>query len=170
MRPLYVPVRFAATVLAVSAAAGCVNVGADTARPGPSRSTGQQGGKAPDGGAPVPGAGAGYGGPAADGDRREDRDGAKLGESASAPETPSGRRSAPATPTGPRHTPKPGDPVPTEEQPPDPRTEEPTPPPTVEPPTSPTPPPTAEPSSSAHEDPSPQLVQREPAPAAGRPA
>ncbi|MFE9613288.1 hypothetical protein [Streptomyces sp. NPDC006012] len=170
MRPLYVPVRFAATVLAVSAAAGCVSVGADTARPGPSRSTGQEGGKAPDGGAAVPGAGAGYGGPAAGGDRREERGEAEPGESASASQPPSGRHRAPATASGPWHTQKPGDPLPTEEQPSDPYTEEPTPTPTVEPSSSPTLPPTAEPSSSAHEDPSPQLVQREPAPRAGRPA
>jgi hypothetical protein len=50
VRSLYVPVRFAAAVLAVATAAGCVNVGADATHPEPSRSSGQQGGKAPDGG------------------------------------------------------------------------------------------------------------------------
>jgi hypothetical protein len=172
VRSLYVPVRFAAAVLAVATAAGCVNVGADATHPEPSRSSGQQGGKAPDGGAAVPGAdsGAGYRRTAGEGGASEPHGKQDSGESASASATPSGRREAPATPSGPRRTGKPGNPVPTEVQPPDSQTDEPTPTPTPsppEPPASPSPPPSAEPSSSAHEQPSPQLALREPAPAAG---
>ncbi len=68
MRRLYVPVRLAATALAVAAAAGCMSVGdgASGGDAGPSRSAGEQGGKEPDGGSHVPG-GAGYGAAAADG-------------------------------------------------------------------------------------------------------
>ncbi|MGW3950998.1 hypothetical protein ACWEKM_08575 [Streptomyces sp. NPDC004752] len=170
MRPLYVPVRIAATVLAVAAAAaGCVHVGEDAGRVGPSRSAGQQGGKAPGGGSAVSGgAGAGNAG-AEGGDGKRGRGGkGKPGESASASATPSGGGSASATPAGPRRSEGPGDPAPTGGQPSAPHTDEPTStPPPPEPPVSPPPPATAEPSSSAHEEPGPQLVQREPAPAAG---
>ena len=62
MRPLYVPVRLAATVMAVAAAAGCMSVGDDGAAGArkPSHSAGQRGGEAPDGGPAVSGGGAGY--------------------------------------------------------------------------------------------------------------
>ncbi|PNG16385.1 hypothetical protein C1J00_42195, partial [Streptomyces cahuitamycinicus] len=62
MRPLYVPVRLAATVVAVAAAAGCMSVGDDAGGSvKPSHSAGQRGGEAPDGGPAVSGGGAGFG-------------------------------------------------------------------------------------------------------------
>ena len=70
MRPLYVPVRLAATVVAVAAAAGCMSVGDDTGGSvKPSHSAGQRGGEAPDGGSAVPGGGAGFGAAGAGGGR-----------------------------------------------------------------------------------------------------
>ncbi|MCT7352498.1 hypothetical protein N4P33_09970, partial [Streptomyces sp. 15-116A] len=67
MRRKLVPVRLAATVVAVAAAAGCMSVGEDGAGGGgkPSHSA-RPGGEAPDG-AVAPGDGAGYGAAAADG-------------------------------------------------------------------------------------------------------
>ncbi|MYW48378.1 hypothetical protein GT346_34985, partial [Streptomyces sp. SID161] len=56
MRPSYVPVRLAVTVLALTAAAGCVSVGDDAGRARPAHSAGQRGGEVPDGG-PAQGAG-----------------------------------------------------------------------------------------------------------------
>ncbi len=52
MRPLYVPVRLAATVVAAAAATGCMSVGDDAPGGGarPSHSAGERGGGAPDGG------------------------------------------------------------------------------------------------------------------------
>ena len=71
MRALYVPVRLAATVMAVAAAAGCMSVGDDGDRPAPSHSAGQRGGEAPDGGSAVSGGGAGFhGAKGAEGDGR----------------------------------------------------------------------------------------------------
>ncbi|MDX3575181.1 hypothetical protein PV648_39010, partial [Streptomyces sp. ID05-47C] len=53
MRPLYVPVRLAVTVLAVAAVAGCMSVGDEEGgRAQPSHSAGEQGGDAPGGGSP----------------------------------------------------------------------------------------------------------------------
>ncbi|MEU9383539.1 hypothetical protein AB0D38_22260, partial [Streptomyces sp. NPDC048279] len=70
MRPLYVPVRLAVTVMAVAAAAGCVNVGDDAGKVKPSHSAGHRDGEGGDGGSGVSGGGgAGYGGEAADGKR-----------------------------------------------------------------------------------------------------
>ncbi|MYS55815.1 hypothetical protein GTW46_38170, partial [Streptomyces sp. SID6013] len=68
MRPLYVPVRLAATALAVAAAAGCMSVGDDAPGGGgrPSHSAGERGGEVPDGGPEVSGGNAGYGAAAAD--------------------------------------------------------------------------------------------------------
>ncbi|WP_143662142.1 hypothetical protein, partial [Streptomyces glaucescens] len=66
MRPLYVPVRLAATLLAVTAAAGCMSVGDDDGgRAEPSHSAGPEGGEAPGGFPAVTGGGAGYQGVAA---------------------------------------------------------------------------------------------------------
>ncbi|RSS92322.1 hypothetical protein EF919_19275, partial [Streptomyces sp. WAC02707] len=67
MRPLYVPVRLAATAVAVVAAAGCMSVGDDASGGGatPSHSAGERGGAAPDGASAV-GGNAGYGAAAAD--------------------------------------------------------------------------------------------------------
>jgi hypothetical protein len=182
VRPLYVPVRLAATVLAVAAAAGCMSVGDDESGGGvrPSHSAGQRGGEVPEGGPAASGGNAGYGAAAADeehgrgkkaesGDRKGDgkeRGGDGKGKDASASAAP------PAHPTG--APPKGGnpEPEPTRTPPAEPtRTVEPEPTPTQEPPASPTPEPTvAEPSSSAHEPPGTQLEQRQPAPAAGAPA
>lgn len=68
MRPLYVPVRLAATALAVAAAAGCMSVGDDESGGGarPSHSAGERGGAVPDGGPAVSGGNAGYDAAAAD--------------------------------------------------------------------------------------------------------
>lgn len=184
---LYVPVRLAAAVVAVAAAAGCMSVGDDEGRRAePSHSAGQQGGEAPDGGVVVPGDGVGFGGGAAGGvpdghgdgkdGRKKDGDGeedeGEPGESgapsASASALPGA--SVPA-PVGPGRTVAPGgDPVPPKPLPtPTRTTEEPQPPePSPEPPASPEPT-VAEPSSSAHEQTGPQMVQREPAPQAGVP-
>ncbi|GAA2222046.1 hypothetical protein GCM10010360_46970 [Streptomyces nogalater] len=178
VRPLSVPARLAATVLAVTAAAGCVNVGDDAGRPRPSRSAGQPAGEAPDGG-PVQG----MDGPveaAGHGDGKHGHGGkVKPGESGSATPAPSGAGSASGPPDKPGKpgkqgepgepgtTEAPGGPAPTKEPPTPPASSAPpAPPATTEPPPA-TEPPSAEPSSSAHEETGPQLVQREPAPAAG---
>ncbi|NEA94112.1 hypothetical protein G3I22_17615, partial [Actinospica acidiphila] len=73
MRRLYVPVRLAATVVAVAAAAGCVSVGDDDAggKAAPSHSAGRSGGEAPDGGTDRVGGKAGHGAAGADGGRDE---------------------------------------------------------------------------------------------------
>ncbi|MFE1465782.1 hypothetical protein ACFW6M_32370 [Streptomyces nigra] len=175
MRPLYVPVRLAATAVAVAAVAGCMSVGDDggggSAKP--SHSAGQRGGEAPDGG-PAGTGGSGFGAHAdVDGKRgkKKGKDaGKKSRKSADPSDSPSARASAsrPAGPAQPGGTEGPG---PTRTAEPEPtRTAEPEPTPTQDPVTpTPTPPP-AEPSSSAHEDTAPQLVQREPAPEAQAPA
>ncbi|MFG2359203.1 hypothetical protein [Streptomyces sp. NPDC048521] len=167
MRPLYVPVRLAVTVLAVAAAAGCVNVGDDAGRARPSHSAGQRGAEAPDGG-PVDGAG-GFGDDGAAADGKHGHGGKKKpGKSVSASATPSGADSSSTAPAKPGQTVRPGDPAPTEEQPTSPPSSAPPEPPaSTPPPPPPSEPPSAEPSSSAHEETGPQLVQREPAPAAG---
>ena len=185
MRPLYVPVRMAATALAVAAAAGCMSVGDDGSggRAKPSQSAGERGGEVPEGGPAVSGGNAGYDAAAADeghgkgkkgagGDRAGGDGKGKGGEggkgkdaSASAP--PAAHPTGAPPPNGGNHGPEPTRTPPAEPT----RTAEPEPTPTEEPPASPTPDPTvAEPSSSAHEPPGTQLEQREPAPAAGTPA
>ncbi|MDX3579472.1 hypothetical protein PV663_21500, partial [Streptomyces sp. FL07-04A] len=69
MRPLYLPVRLAVTVMAVAAAAGCMSVGEDDGgRAKPSHSAGPRGGEA--GGGDSRGAGGGFGVGAAGGDGR----------------------------------------------------------------------------------------------------
>ncbi|MEU2783395.1 MULTISPECIES: hypothetical protein [unclassified Streptomyces] len=177
MRPLYVPVRLAATVVAVAAVAGCMSVGDDGGgeKAKPSHSAGQRGGEAPDGGPAARGGGSGFG-PHADVDGKRGKKkgkgkGKKAGGSAEPSDSPSAGASAsrpagggpeqPGRTDGPGPT-RPADPEPT-------RPAEPEPTPTQEPST-PTPtPPTAEPSSSAHEETAPQLGRREPAPAAQAP-
>ncbi|WP_251094028.1 hypothetical protein [Streptomyces sp. Caat 7-52] len=175
MRPLNVPVRLAVTVLAVTAAAGCVNVGDDAGRARPSHSAGQRGGEAP-GGAPVADV-RGFADEDVIGDgKRGHRGKAKPGRSASAPAGPSGTGSAsgkpgkpgtPGKPGEPGTTDPPGDPAPTEVPPTPPASSAPPEPPASTPPPPVSEQPSAEPSSSAHDETGPQLVQREPAPAAG---
>ncbi|WP_282087688.1 hypothetical protein [Streptomyces tendae] len=187
MRPLYVPVRLAATALAVAAAAGCMSVGDDEPGGGarPSHSAGERGGAVPDGGPAVSGGNAGYDAAAAGeghgkgkkakgkGKGRDEGDGKGKGGkggdggAGSVTEPPAARPTGAPPPDGGDH-----DPEPTRTPPAEPtRTAEPEPTRTEEPPASPTPDPTvAEPSSSAHEPPGTQLEQREPAPAAGTPA
>jgi hypothetical protein len=174
VRPLYVPVRLAATVIAVAAAAGCMSVGDDGAGGSvkPSHSAGQRGAKAPDGGSAVSG-GAGYGTGAADGEGGHGK--GKGGKGKRAPGKSGGPSVSPSAVAG-TSAPtddKPGKPA----RPSPPRTSAPSPTRTPDPeptPTSPgpsaSPDPTPEPSSSAHEPPGPQLAQREPAPEAGAPA
>ncbi|MER7965439.1 MULTISPECIES: hypothetical protein [Streptomyces] len=187
MRPLYVPVRLAATAMAVAAAAGCMSVGDDAPGGGtrPSHSAGERDGEVPEGGPSVSGGNAGYGAAVADGKRgkgrkgeAEDGDGAEddgggkdgggeKGEDASGSERPAGRPTGNRPGDGGNHDPGPTRTLPAEPT----RPAEPEPTPPEEPPASPTPEPTvAEPSSSAHEPPGTQLEQREPAPAAGTPA
>ncbi|MFB6553689.1 hypothetical protein [Streptomyces sp. NPDC056405] len=181
MRPLYVPVRLAATVVAVAAVTGCMSVGDDASGGGarPSHSAGERGGEVPEGGPAVSGGNAGYDA-AADEDRGRGKgkkgkgDGKGKGEK----EGGKGKDATPSAPTPARPSGAPpakgGDdePAPTRTPPAEPtRTAEPEPTPPPEPPASPTPEPTvAEPSSSAHEPPGTQLAQREPAPEAGAPA
>jgi hypothetical protein len=171
---LYVPVRLAATVVAIAAAAGCMSVGDDGADGNvrPSHSAGQRGAKAPDGGSAVSG-GAGYGVGATDGERGHGK--GKDGKGKGAPDEsgdPSVSPSAEAGGSAPTDEKpgKPARPTPPRASAPSPtRTPDPEPTPTPsEPSTSPDP--TPEPSSSAHEPPGPQLAQREPAPEAGVPA
>ncbi|EPJ34557.1 hypothetical protein STAFG_8369 [Streptomyces afghaniensis 772] len=177
---MYVPVRLAATVVAVAAAAGCMSVGDDGAGGSakPSHSAGRHGGEAPDGGSAVSGGGAGFG-TAADGERghgkgkkakgKKGKDGGagepvssrgvavRCGERARAgagQAGEAGQADAEAAGSADAH--------------PDGRTRahadadrgDESPEPTDKP----------EPSSSAHEPPGPQLAQREPAPEAGSPA
>ncbi|MEV6883366.1 hypothetical protein [Streptomyces sp. NPDC051135] len=182
MRPLYVPVRLAATAMAVVAAAGCMSVGDDEpgGGVGPSHSAGERGGEVPEGGPAVSGGNAGYDAEAGDGRRGKGRKaegedegdgkgkgGKGKGKDASAPVPPAAHPTGDRPPNGGNHGP-----VPTWTPPAEPtHPAEPDPTPTQEPPASPTPEPTvAEPSSSAHEPPGTQLEQREPAPAAGAPA
>ncbi|MFI7499629.1 hypothetical protein ACIBVL_14240 [Streptomyces sp. NPDC049687] len=179
MRPMYVPVRLAATVMAVAAAAGCMSVGDDEGgRAKPSHSASHRGGEAPDGG--PAGVGGGYMGAAGgDGKRGHGKGKARASASASASSSPSAGASASvsAPHVKPGRTEKPGMPTPPRAQPSTPpRSPDPEPPaPTPEPPV-PSPEPTvAEPSSSAHEEggsggTAAQLTQREPAPEAGTPA
>lgn len=185
MRPLYVPVRMAATALAVVAAAGCMSVGDDGSggRAKPSQSAGERGGEVPEGGPAVSGGTPGTArrprttgmargrraragtGPGATARGRGGEGGKGKDASASAP--PAAHPTGAPPPNGGNHGPEPTRTPPAEPT----RTAEPEPTPTEEPPASPTPDPTvAEPSSSAHEPPGTQLEQREPAPAAGTPA
>ncbi|MFE2096635.1 MULTISPECIES: hypothetical protein [unclassified Streptomyces] len=168
MRPLYVPVRLVVTVLALTAAAGCVSVGDDAGRARPSHSAGQRGGEAPDGGPVDVGGGLGHGGGGSGDGKHEHGGKKKRGESATPSVTPSVPGSVSAAPPQPGKT---VDPAPAHTIEPTPtQTAEPQPTPTEEPTPASTPPPSAEPSSSAHEETGPQLVQREPAPEAGTPA
>lgn len=145
MRQLSAPVRWAAvTALTIAASTGCMSIGDDSAKPGPSRSAGTKGASAdPDGGT-VPGSGrSGHGGSHAE--AQSDREaGAKPDPSASG-RTPS------AAPDGKGATPKPGAQVPTGAgKPPAPQSSEPGP---GEPPAPPVPGP--EPSSPPPPDPGP---------------
>lgn len=172
MRALYVPVRLAATVMAVAAAAGCMSVGNDgDDRPGPSHSAGHRAGEEPDGGTSVGGGGIGsHGGKGGKGHKGSP----KPGESESGDASPSASASKGGKPSA-KATDKGGgdpstDPVPPGEPTPTRTTAEPTPepPPVSTPPSSD--PGSAEPSSSAHEQPATQLVQREPHPRPARPS
>ncbi|MFF3612268.1 hypothetical protein [Streptomyces sp. NPDC002580] len=169
MRALHVPVRLAVTVVALAAAAGCMSVGDDGERPGPSHSAGRRAGEAP-GDEPAAGVGGvgSRGGKGGHGGKGKAKPGesASGDPSASASESASGKPSAKATEKGGKPSAvsvPPGEPTPTR------TTEEPSP----EPPPPPSPaepdPGPAEPSSSAHEQQATQLVQREPAPEAGSP-
>ncbi|MFE0804032.1 hypothetical protein [Streptomyces sp. NPDC058812] len=183
MRPLYVPVRLAATVVAVAAATGCMSVGDDASGGGarPSRSAGERGGEVPDGGPAATGGNAGYDATVADKDRGRGKGkkakGDGKGKGKGEKEGGTGKDATPSAPPPERPTGAPpakgGDDgsAPTRTPPAEPtRTVEPQPTPPPEPPASPTPEPTvAEPSSSAHEPPGTQLAQREPAPEAGAP-
>ncbi len=184
MRPKYVPVRLAATVLAVAAAAGCMSVGdGEDGRAKPSHSAGERGGKAHDGG--PAGVGGGYMGAAGgDGKHGHGSGRGRPGASASGSGEPSEGASESASagsgkPGKPGKSEQPGAPEPTQAQPPEPtRSPDPEPPAASPEPPAPSPEPTvAEPSSSAHESgggtgggSAPQLVEREPAPEAGVPA
>ncbi|MDX2531027.1 hypothetical protein ACSCB1_43185 [Streptomyces europaeiscabiei] len=173
MRALNVSVRLAATVMAVAAAAGCMSVGDEGRKPGPSPSAGQRGGEKPDGGSAVTGGG-GTGYQSGQGKRRGS---ASPGPSASRSASAAPAASGAAEPSGKATPPKGGTDEGNGEWPeqPEPTKGEPTPPPTVEPQPEPepskpveppSPEPSAEPSSSAHEQ-GAQLVEREPAPRAG---
>ncbi|MFD5640144.1 hypothetical protein ACFWJM_39220 [Streptomyces sp. NPDC127077] len=172
MRALYVPVRLAAAVLAVAATAGCMSVGDDAGRPGPSHSADRRADGVPgDGSAVVGGEVGSYSGKSGKGGkgRRHGKASAKPGESASgdASASPGAKPSAKATEKdgapSKASTPPGGEPTP-------PRTSaEPSPEPPPASPPSPPDPGTPEPSSSAHEQPVTQLIQREPAPEAGSP-
>lgn len=173
MRALYVPVRLAATVMTVAVGAGCVSVGDDGAKPGPSHSARQRGGEEPDGGPAGPdGAGAEYqGGRGKKGAVAEPHASASASKSASASASGTAKPSpGPTTKDGEGgdHEDKPPRPEPPQDEPTPTRTQE-QPPPTKEPEPPAPEPPTAEPSSSAH-DQGTQLVEREPAPRAGEAA
>ncbi|MGW2897858.1 hypothetical protein ACWDAO_25490 [Streptomyces sp. NPDC001212] len=88
MRPLFVSVRLAAVVAAVTAAAGCVSVGEDAGSVRPSHSAGDRGGRAPGGVDAVSRGDAGRAGGGGDGKRGHGGKG-KPGESPSAPVSPS---------------------------------------------------------------------------------
>ncbi|MFI8235286.1 hypothetical protein ACIGDI_41500 [Streptomyces sp. NPDC085900] len=172
MRPMYVPVRLAATVLAVATAAGCMSVGEDAGGDGarPSHSAGRHGGEAPDGGTAI--SGGGWLGAAADGKhpgkKGKGKDGGKSASPSASPSA-GATASAPAR-GGAGRTDQPGAPTPTRATPTATHTDPQPPTPTEQPTSSaPEPPPSAEPSSSAHPDAGPQLAQREPAPTAGSP-
>lgn len=172
MRPLPVPVRLAAAVMAVAATAGCVNVGEDGGRASPSHSAHQSGGAAPgDGGPAWPQDDAGYGATASHGKHGHRGKKSKRGHrSASASAAPSKAGRSSTSPVKPGSSQKPADPPPTQAPPPVTTTSpEPETPETSVPPPPVTELPTAEPSSSAHEETLPQLAQREPAPEAGVP-
>ena len=171
MRALYVPVRLAAVVLAAAATAGCMSVGDDAGRPGPSHSAGRRADGVPGGGSAVGGGGAGsYSGKSGRSGKggKGGKVSAKPGESASADASASASPGAKPSEKAPdkggtpsKDTESPGgEPTPTR------TTSEPSPEP---PPPSPPDPGTPEPSSSAHEQPVTQLIQREPAPEAGSP-
>lgn len=172
MRALYVPVRLAATVMAVAAAAGCMSVGDDGDRPAPSHSAGHRGGEAPDGGPGVSGGGAGFhGAKGAKGDGGSPKPGESVSGSASPSASVSGgvKPSAKATEKG--GPGRPVEPGPTKAEPSPTRTTaeptpEPPPPPVSSPPVSE--PSTAEPSSSAHEQ-ATQLMEREAGASGGEP-
>ncbi|MFF2852479.1 hypothetical protein ACFVT5_40210 [Streptomyces sp. NPDC058001] len=177
MRSLYVPVRLAVVAAAVAATAGCMSVGDDAGRPGPSHSAGPRGGAAaPDGGTGATGGGTGHHDEhGAKADSRPGADGASPSASLSGTESPTA--SAPGKPPGdakPDVPNKPDVPTPTHPDPTPPRnTPDPTPTKPDPEPSSPDPT-TPEPSSSAHEDgPSgdqaARFMRMEPSPEAGEP-
>ncbi|WP_172382977.1 hypothetical protein [Streptomyces sp. MNP-20] len=181
MRQFYVSVRWAATVVAVAATAGCMSIGDDgSGAPVPGKSVKERGGAAaPDGGTVLPGdergrdddggRGGGHGkgkkgkgkrgdkGEASPEARGDDKPGSKPSRAGS------GTAAASVEPT------KNGRPTPTRTKPgPRPTRTTPTPDPTPEPPTPSPDPTTPEPSSSAHgEAEGPVKEQGEPSPEAG---
>jgi hypothetical protein len=168
VRAWYLPVRLAATVMAVAAATGCMRVGGDGLTPGPPHSARQHGGAEPDGGSAVTGGGIpGHQGGHDTAGTPAGRDGsAAASVSPSASGTPEPSSKASSEEGKDRHKrDKPQIPDPAMSQPTPTRTEE-QPPPTREP-ESPAPEPsTAEPSSSAHQQ-GTRLAEREPAPRVG---
>jgi hypothetical protein len=179
VRACYVPVRLAATVMALAAATGCMSVGDDAGRPSSSPTAGRHDGAAPDGGSVTSGGvSGGLGGAAARvGSPKPDEPGAVSSASPSASASGGDGRAkgnGAGKPTA-GETSKHGSggggevpPAPTVGEP-DPTGSPADPSPTTQPdPPSPTPT-TAQPSSSAPGQ-ATQLVQREPAPRAGYPA
>ncbi|MGW1895359.1 hypothetical protein ACWCP6_34720 [Streptomyces sp. NPDC002004] len=176
MRPLSVPARLAAAMVAVAATAGCMSVSDDGIRPAPSHSAGarESGGAGPDGVTSVTGTGAGTrGGHERRGKKAHPDDDASSSTSPSASgaddkpsSTKPSRSGGSGKPGRPRRTPTPTptkpDTTPTHDSP-DPTPPEPTPPPDPGP--GPT---TAEPSSSAHEQ-AAEYTSLEPSPRAGAP-
>ncbi|MFD9905873.1 hypothetical protein [Streptomyces sp. NPDC059063] len=182
MRHLYVSVRWAATVVAVAATAGCMSIGDDgSGGPAPAKSAGgRSGAAAPDGGTVTPGGdtggrrdadGKGKGKKDGKGKKGDGKDGGKgdaadgPGEDDASPGAKPPRASDAAATAAPT---KNGRPTPTRTKPgPRPTRTTPQPDPTPEPP-SPTPePPSPEPSSSAHGEAAGPAGQGEPSPEAG---
>ncbi|MEU6276861.1 hypothetical protein ABZ871_31290 [Streptomyces populi] len=172
MRALYVPVRLVAAVVAAAATAGCMSVGDDAGRPGPSHSAERRADGAPDGGAVVGGSGigsyGGKGGKHGKGGKRPVKPGESASGDAPASASPDAGPSVDVTEKG--GGPSEGSAPPGDEPSPAGTSAEPTPePPSASPSSAPPDPGTPEPSSSAHEQPVTQLIQREPAPEAGSP-
>ncbi|MER6788166.1 hypothetical protein ABT330_26735 [Streptomyces sp. NPDC000658] len=178
MRPLYVPVRLVATVMAVAAASGCMSVGdEDGGRARPSHSAGHRPGEAQGGDAAGAGGGLGMGPAGGDGRHgpgKGGRSGASASAAASASPSAGGSAPAPKGPVKPGRTDGPGASTPSGAQTAAPtRSPDPDPPaPSPAPPSPSAEPTVAEPSASAHDDGGtlPQLADREPAPEAGWPA
>ncbi|MEU3346201.1 hypothetical protein ABZ723_14620 [Streptomyces sp. NPDC006700] len=163
MRPLYVSVRLAAAVAAVTAAAGCMSVGADAGGAvRPSHSAGTKGGRAPGGEDALSDGGAGHAGGGGEGRHGHGGKG-KPGETPAASDSPSVQAGVSAAPVDGVVPPKPGEPTPTEAVLVPPQTSAAPEPPPASPPAPPVPsdPPVSEPSPSAHDGTGSQLEQRE---------
>ncbi|MGY3681626.1 hypothetical protein [Streptomyces sp. TE33382] len=131
MRHVSAPVRWAAvTALTIAASAGCMSVGDDAARPGPSRSADEKGGEAGPGGGAVPDSGrAGSGGRLAHthSDREAPGEPDPDASGATSSRAPRGPRPAPGSPLPTRggHLPTPSSSVPGSVESPPPVTPEP---------------------------------------------